>query len=398
MPIVKIDIFLKFKANRYSFGTLSIDHELVDSVYDYLMKSEISKLAQIYSSVNIDDLYIVKYFLDSKRDSDLSNEYDYTLKELLNHIEHANKPIIDFRSYDKVLFGYVTVNEDNTKYEHRQDLLLESILSLSHLSYKNWSICIFLNIPNKALLGKLSDLSFASHINTITSDTNKGLAYGRNRIIDYAKSNYYDYVIFLDDDTYMIDKYLVEKMIYCDQQKPTIAFIGPEIVHKQSLIKKDGNKFFMIEASNKKAYDSFKEVDYIEGSCHMIDINKIGKNTLIGEYPEDYNCYWEEALPAFRAWYCANMQNVVVKGTRVVHIRSGGGWLSKSSVYLFVRNCLYYMEDVSKIHPISNAKRPLYLAKFMIDLFKKIPYGSFHYYVMIIKALIDGIFKKRVTR
>ena len=379
-----------FRDNRNTFGELKIDRELVDQLRNP-KHTRNQWITKYYSSLVLDDLKVLVQIIGENESKKIRNKYDsYSLFELskLNEIKFP-------KSEDTVVIGYVTTI-DGEKYKDRLILLNESINSLKLLEHQNYKILVFANNFDISISADLIEgvaPQLRSKLFILTDKDKKGLSYGRNRIVDYAKEIKASSILFLDDDTYITDKYMINNLLYILNTTPHVAFIGPEITYKGSRIMSNGMNFII---DVRKPYNNethcAKQTDFIEGSCHMVRTNLVGNNSLLGYYPEHYNCYWEEVLIQWRANRLYGLGNFVVKNCRFVHIRQGGGFLNNSSIYLFSRNFVYLLKDIWTTNEISFSELLRSLARFyqfMRYMHKR--FMGIGFYFNLCKGLLFGV-------
>ncbi len=325
------------KSNRNDFGNLSIDREFTE---DLRNSKELNNTILTYmDSLDIRDLPILHKYANENYQVIVAN----TIKGL---IDKTNSEDLPEHKDIKVAICYITTSI-NKKFSRRGFMLKESLLSLNKLTHTNFEIHILENGISQIQEQTIT----SSKVNYHTVQTNKGLAYGRNKLIEEVLKGNSNYLLFLDDDTYINDPKMLTKLIQVAVNETQLGMIGPEIVYKKKKVLELGLDFVLDPIKNKHNYLTYSEVDFIEGSCTFFDCKLLNKliSTHKEIYPVHYNYYWEEVLVAWKLWYLHNAKNIVVKGARIVHIRDGGGFTNQHSYYFFVRNFLYLAADICKL-------------------------------------------------
>lgn len=328
------ELIKNLNSNRSDFGKLSIDREFIE---DLRVSSELRNTILTYiDSLDIRDLPVLHKYTSENYQVEIANTIKILISKTNFEVPSEYKDI-------KVAICYITTSV-NKKFSKRELMLKESLLSLNKLTHTNFEIHILVNGISQMQEHTLT----SSRINYHPIQTNKGLAYGRNKLIEEVLKGNSDYLLFLDDDTYINDPKMLTKLIHVAVNEKQLGMIGPEIVYKKKKILELGLDFILDPIKNKHSYLTYSEVDFIEGSCTLFDCMLLKKllNTYNEIYPVHYNYYWEEVLLAWKLWYIDNSRNIVVKGARIVHIRDGGGFTNPHSYYFFVRNFIYLANDI----------------------------------------------------
>ncbi len=322
-------------SNRSDFGQLAVDKEFIEK-----LRSDTPTDTTIYNyldSLDLRDLPVLRAYATTANQVLLSN----TIHML---IEKTGATTLSHHDNTKIAICYITTCTKEEKFLKRQSMLKESILSLKKLAHTNFDIHIFVNgyTSTKPYDLEVPNIKYNIH------KSNKGLAFGRNALIEDVINTGAEFLIFLDDDTYINDPYLINKLLHVAKNKKDVGMVGPEIVYKNKKVLDSGLNFVPESVEDKYEDTYYKEVDFIEGSCTLFECEMLrefyGMNKEI--YPNHYNYYWEEVLFAWKLWFLYHKKNVVVKGARIVHIREGGGFTNLHSYYHFVRNFLYLATDI----------------------------------------------------
>jgi len=159
---------------------------------------------------------------------------------------------------------------------------------------------------------------------------------GNNIGISYALEHFDpDYILLLNNDTEIIQKDWLRKLIELAENDDKIAIVGPKLIFPNGIIqwsarKKEKNPFFLIlqtitarlnpgfgEHEEKAIYTNFiGEVNTISGACMLIKAEFIKKHGKldISLYP----MYQEDVEYSFRAW--KHGYRVVYRGdVKVIH-------------------------------------------------------------------------------
>jgi GT2 family glycosyltransferase len=330
-------------SNRETFGTLSVEQEFI---FDIQNGSDVAtKINEYFTSLDIRDLQTLANYALETGNLELANTINNYYENLKFH------PTTNISRF-KVAICYITVHKGSSKFARRNLFLEESIKSLEKLHHKNYEIHVLVNnaLSSNETTSPLANSKYYYY------KQNKGLAFGRNKLIEEVLNGDAEYLMFLDDDTYVNDPYLLTKLIEVAQKEQGIAMIGPQIIYKKKKVLDTGLPFVINSVQNKKDYTRYLEVDFVEGSCTMFPCSLLREvsNTSKELYPTRYNYYWEETLFAWKLWYVYGKRNIVVKGATIVHVRDGGGFKHIHSYYYFVRNFLYFIADMSILQPSLN--------------------------------------------
>lgn len=355
-----------FKTNRKSFGNLDVDKKLIKLLDKYSSnnKKNLPELEKIYTMMNTLDLPVLKKIIVDLGLDDLKNPADLSLNELIADLDVTSDTVKDFKSTSKVYIGIVTVNGEDKKFEKRNQLILQALRSVRDLRYSNKTVGVFINNLNESKINKITKeyKKCFSSVGVYGNEKNLGASGGRNFLVDKAKELGYDYILFIDDDSYFNDSLLIEKLLFFYNKYPNTAFIGPEITYSDYRVLFNGYNFMIDSTQNRLRSKDWVEVDFVENSCLMVKLDRVGEGTEVGEYP-DYKYYHEEAFLAWKAVRIAKYRNLLVTGARHVHLRDGGGLVNKHSFYYFIRNFFYLFKDMQKL------KKFTFMQKFYIYSF-----------------------------
>jgi GT2 family glycosyltransferase len=138
------------------------------------------------------------------------------------------------------------------------------------------------------------------YINILALDKNYGFASGNNKGFEYAKREGAEYVIFLNNDTFVDSNFIgpllipfnnknvgqtVPKIFYADK-KDKIWYAGGKINFWTGHIYHEGIREF-----DSERYSKIKETDYATGCCFCMKVNDFNK---INRFDESFTMYGED--------------------------------------------------------------------------------------------------------
>jgi len=170
---------------------------------------------------------------------------------------------------------------------------LNCIESIYKSTLEDYIIIVVDNGSNKSQLQKIVDCGF--NINLIKAGENLGYTGGNNLGIDYALKKKVEYVLLLNNDTF-IAKNTLENMIRSADSDKQIGVLSPKIFFypEKHLIWSAGPTFNNLNLMgnltgykelDKECYNREGDVDYVSG-CAMLIRTKVIKE--IGKLREDY--------------------------------------------------------------------------------------------------------------
>lgn len=219
------------------------------------------------------------------------------------------------------------------------------------------STSAILNIIHSASSGQISNLKF------IQNKENLGFSGGHNVGIRYALENGADYILILNNDTY-VDKNFLEELLKVADRNESVGILTPKIYfapgfefHKNRYSKKDLGKVFWyaggemdlanvigqhrgVDDVDKGQFDKIEETELATGCCMLIKKEVIEK---AGMFDEKYFLYYEDSDLSMRAKKKGFKVSYVPKSL-IWHknASSAGGSGSKLQDYYITRNRLLF--------------------------------------------------------
>jgi len=210
----------------------------------------------------------------------------------------------------------------------RYEDTIRCLESLSRVKYKNFTVFVIDNASKNNSIEKLSSwiinnnekgmeageifnksskikkFIFMEHkYKLIETTENFGFGGGVNIGIDYAICNNYDYILLLNNDTFVEENFL-DPLIELAESSNDIGIVGGKAicVNNNNIIN-TGGKINWIRGYGNKLLAKNKlnvrcEVDFVSG-CHML-IKKVVLKT-IGNFSEHYFLYYEDVDYCLRA-------------------------------------------------------------------------------------------------
>lgn len=232
--------------------------------------------------------------------------------------------------------------------------------------------------------------------NLILNSKNLGYAGGNNIGIKRALIKGAEYVWVLNPDI-RVEKKTLPGLLETLQNDLSLAAVGPRILKRENpnLIFTDGEKLFFtkeclthqknhnrlrLEAESQIDYD----VDYIDGSCILINARAIAE---VGLFPEEYFLYFEETD------WCTSAR---VKGWKLA-VNSSVNVYNLTSIkketfhYYFMRNRLIFSK---KFHPDFKRVRNYYFQLLWQEFFDRFK-GKYlrPYYKNRVLGFLAGIYR-----
>lgn len=199
---------------------------------------------------------------------------------------------------------------------------LECLESLKNLRTKNFKLTIIV-VDNGSDERFSLEHGFMSGITTIVirSDKNLGFSGGQNVGIKYALSKGADYVLILNNDTY-VDKNFIDELLKVAEQENSIGILSPKIYfapkfeyHRNRYLKNELGRVFWyaggeidwenvighnrgVDEVDKGQFDKTGETDIATGCCMLIKKEVFDR---AGIFDDKYFLYYEDADLTMRA-------------------------------------------------------------------------------------------------
>lgn len=255
----------------------------------------------------------------------------------------------------------------------RKNDTLECLKSLYGINTQNLNVEIVIvdNASDDGSMQAFEKLKSTDNlkITIIENDTNLGFAGGNNIGINYAINNNFDYVLTLNNDTYVHKDFLVN-LVECALKNKKAGVVVSKIYfakgfefHKDRYKKQDlgkviwsaGGKFDWdnIYGSNRGVdeidigqFDKVVDTDFATGACSLFNIQALKK---IGAFNEKYFLYLEDVDLSYR---------LAKNGWQVLYCPSSVIWhkVSQSSKiggelndYFLTRNRLFFGMKYAKL-------------------------------------------------
>ncbi len=209
-------------------------------------------------------------------------------------------------------------------------------------SYKNYRV-YFVDDSGKGEIAKRIKEKF-SWVNVTANKENKGFAGSNNVGIKKALKDYDpDYVLLLNDDTEMVDKKWLNKMVEAGESDEKIGILGCKIIYPDKTLQNIGGYIRKWEITKELDGDKKEkfEVDHVMGAFLLIKRKVIDK---IGLLDENYTPYLLEDTD-----YCLEAKRngfkvVSVPGVKIIHKKGKSLRTLESKEKMFVRfkNDIYF--------------------------------------------------------
>lgn len=241
---------------------------------------------------------------------------------------------------------------------------LECLQSLKDIGKKDFKLTIVIvdngseekfDFKNEKIVG-LSPI-------VIRQDKNLGFSGGNNLAIEYAIKNNADYVLILNNDTY-VDRNFLEELLKVAGKEKSIGIVVPKIYfasgfefHKNRYLQKDLGKIFWyaggkmdwaningyhrgVDEIDNKQYDVIEETEIATGCCMLVKKEVFEK---VGLFEDKYFLYYEDSDLCMRARK-KGYKILYVPKSVVWHKNAGssGGSGSQLQDYYITRNRLLF--------------------------------------------------------
>lgn len=110
---------------------------------------------------------------------------------------------------------------------NRENHIAKAIESLLAQSFQNWEAIIVDDGSNDGTLNIVNQYKHDNRIQIVKMDENKGVAFARNRGIEFAKGNY---LTFLDSDDWYMPNHLESRFSILEEQEIDLLHGGVEII------------------------------------------------------------------------------------------------------------------------------------------------------------------------
>ncbi|MBS9523449.1 glycosyltransferase family 2 protein [Litoribacter alkaliphilus] len=210
---------------------------------------------------------------------------------------------------------------------------------------------------------------------------NLGFTGGNNVAMEYAKTQGYDYVLLLNNDTFLEPDFL-EKLVLAMEADSRLGAVQPLIFNhpEREKVWKSGGDFITTIASTISSSSIGSGVfntQWLTGCALMIRGEVLEK---IGPLTPSYFAYFEDVDYSFRIRKAGYDLGVVTE-SKIYHIASGStksktkqkeGFLSPSAHYLNVRNQIFLMRQHQDLFsrytafPFQTAKMFAYMGYFLL--------------------------------
>ena len=246
------------------------------------------------------------------------------------------------------------------------------IESVIKCNYPNYEIIL---VDNESDISKVSIFMSRENVKTILNPKNEGFSKANNQGIEYALKNNFDYILLLNNDT-VINNNLIDVLIKTIQVKKVYAVQPLILNHDGRKIWNGGGKinyFIGTFSSSKKAYDSFKLIEWFTGCCCLFD-SKLFKD--IGKFDERFFAYYEDVDLSLRMKQ-SGYKIGFTSQTDLIHLESASskfetskeGSLNPFVHYLNIKNHILILRKHSKIfNPIGSL---------LFQIFKIFSYKSY---------------------
>jgi GT2 family glycosyltransferase len=243
------------------------------------------------------------------------------------------------------------------------------------------------------------------HITLIPSATNMGFAGGNNVGINYAIDHSFEYIMLLNNDTFVAPDFLDVLVNYMDEH-PEVGIIQPKIYchHDKSLIWDGGSYFNPIFTlpytpgalkKERAAHNQLKKVDWVTGCAFFTRANILKKSGLLNE---KFFIYFEDVDLSFKIKKLG-YQLIYHPKSVVYHIagmsnksksKQKEGYVNPIVHYLIQRNRIWFLKRYT--NPIFVVPTILYHASYSIAVMIYFTLrGRFKKLNALLRGIKDGI-------
>jgi GT2 family glycosyltransferase len=202
---------------------------------------------------------------------------------------------------------------------YNQEKLLEICLNSlkSKTNYKNYKV-YFVDDSGIGEIGKNIKKKF-KWVDVTANKKNSGFSKSNNVGIKKAIKDYNpDYVLLLNDDTEIVDKNWLNKIIETGESDDSIGILGCRIIYPDGSLQNLGGKIekWKIGSISQFDEDEIIDVDHVMGACIMIKRKVIDKIGLLDEIYAPY--LLEDTDYCLRAKE-AGFRVVSLTGIKIIH-------------------------------------------------------------------------------
>jgi GT2 family glycosyltransferase len=243
---------------------------------------------------------------------------------------------------------------------------LDCLESLRNIIIDNFKLTIVVvdNASTDGSQSAISNFQFSIfNLKIILNKNNLGFAGGHNTVIEYALKNSADYVLILNNDTYVDNNFLIELLKTADKNNnagifvPKIYFAPGSEFHKDKYSKNEIGKVLWyaggkmdwkniigqhrgVDEVDKGQFNKTEETELATGCCMLIKKEVFEK---IGGFDDKYFLYYEDADLSIRAKK-KGFKIIYVPSSVIWHKNAGstGGSGSTLQDYYITRNRLIF--------------------------------------------------------
>jgi hypothetical protein len=274
---------------------------------------------------------------------------------------------------------------------------IECLESLKYIDYPNYEIIVVDNASTDGSVECLQNLNM--DIQLIVNKENIGYSKGNNVGILKAFENNTDYIMILNNDTFVDSNFLVE-LIKVAESDQKIGILGPKTYYAEprSIIYWAGSKINWYtgqpmhigqKEEDNGQYNDISKVDFVAGSCMLIKKQVIEK---IGLLPNEYFLLWEDID------YSVNAKK---NGYELVYVPDSKIWHKESVSIKKIKGLrLYYSVRNRFIFHKKYATKIQYLCIFTYFMLYQFPLITFYFslkyrnldaFIYSVKGLKDGV-------
>lgn len=279
----------------------------------------------------------------------------------------------------------------------------DCIQSLGFTHYSNYDI-ILVDNASKDFSGNALKEAYP-HIILLQANSNLGFSGGNNTGIQYAMEQGYEYVLLLNNDTFVATDFLGILVDYMDSHKE-IGAVQPLIYfnHNRSLVWNAGSYFkkwlgkTIVNDYNRTLSpenNHIKEVDWITGCAFFSRISVLNET---GFFAENLFMYYEDVDLSFRIRQ-AGYRLIFLPHSVIYHIAGGSGktenvgnkgLLNPLIHYYTIRNRIWLLKKYTPdpYKGIAFLYHSIYISSVIIYMILR---GRFTKCKMILKGVKDGI-------
>lgn len=281
------------------------------------------------------------------------------------------------------------------------ELSINCLLSLEKSKYKNFKILLFDNESNFEKINKVKR-DFAK-VEVIESRENLGFAKANNIGIKYAIKNKFEYVMLLNNDTEVHNKFLAP-LLNSFQNDNSLGAVQPLIMNynnREKVWNAGGylNNFFGFPYTN-KVNNKKKQIDWVTGCCILLK-TKVIKN--VGLLDEHFFAYFEDvdwSLRIKKLGYKLRVTESSVifhHGTKSSNNSNREGNLSPFVHYLNIRNHIYFVKKHSDKFNFIGVLLYQFLKIFFYSIYFILRL-RFRKLKMVYRGIHDGINDKQIKK